>query len=74
MKYKEITEMNDAELSAKELELGRELLEKRFSHAISQLADTAGLGRTRKDLARVKTEMRMRERGAKNNGNQRKEG
>lgn len=52
--------MKDPDLLAREVELGKELMEMRFSHAISQLADTAKMGRTRRDLARIKTEIQSR--------------
>lgn len=60
MKSEEIRQMNDTELAGREIEIGRELLESRSRHAISQLHDTATLRKLRKDIARIKTELRRR--------------
>ena len=55
MKPSELREMSDEELKAKSEELSRELFNLRFRHASGQLENTAGLGKAKKDLARLKT-------------------
>ena len=61
MQYKEIQALSDAELAAK-LEEGRaELFNLRFQMATSQLDNTARVGQVKKDIARIRTEMRARE-------------
>ncbi len=61
MKYKEIRELSDEELS-KKLEEGRaELFNLRFQMATSQLDNTARVTTVKRDIARVQTEMRARQ-------------
>lgn len=61
MKYRDIQELSDEELSQK-LEDGRtELFNLRFQMATSQLDNTARVGQVKKDIARIQTEMRARE-------------
>jgi large subunit ribosomal protein L29 len=55
MKAKELRELSIEELQAKEKELGETLFNLRFQHATNQLDNTAQLGKTRMDIARVKT-------------------
>ena len=55
MKAKELRDLSAEELKEKERELGRELFNLRFQKATGQLGNTAMLGKTKKDLARVKT-------------------
>ena len=55
MKAKDIRELSADELREKEQELHRELFNLRFQKASGQLGNTAMLGKTKKDLARVKT-------------------
>jgi len=55
MKAKELRDLSAEELNEKEQELGRELFNLRFQKATGQLGNTAMLGKTKKDLARVKT-------------------
>ena len=55
MKPSELREMSDEELKAKSEELSRDLFNLRFRHASGQLENTAGLGKAKKDLARVLT-------------------
>ena len=55
MKAKELRDLSAEELREKEQELGRELFNWRFKKATGQLGNTAMLGKTKKDLARVKT-------------------
>lgn len=55
MKAKELRELSIEELQAKEKELSEALFNLRFQHATNQLDNTAQLGKTRIDIARVKT-------------------
>lgn len=58
MKAKELRDLGAEELKEKERELYQELFNLRFQKATGQLGNTAGLGKTKKDLARVKTVLR----------------
>ena len=61
MKYRDIQELSDEELSQK-LEDGRtELFNLRFQMATSQLDNTARVTNVKRDIARVQTEMRARQ-------------
>ena len=61
MKYADIAKLTDDEL-AKKLEEGRaELFNLRFQMATSQLDNTARVRQVKKDIARIQTEMRLRE-------------
>ena len=61
MKYSDIQELSDEELSQK-LEDGRtELFNLRFQMATSQLDNTARVTIVKRDIARVQTEMRARQ-------------
>lgn len=55
MKAKDMRDLSADELKEKEQELHRELFNLRFQKASGQLGNTAMLGKTKKDLARVKT-------------------
>jgi len=55
MKASEIHELSIEELETKEKELVEALFNLRFQHATNQLDNTAQLGKTRRDIARVKT-------------------
>jgi len=55
MKAKELRDLSAEELREKEQELSQELFNLRFQKATGQLGNTAMLGKTKKDLARVKT-------------------
>ncbi len=55
MKAKELRDLSAEELKEKEREMGRELFNLRFQKATGQLGNTSMLGKTKKDLARVKT-------------------
>lgn len=58
MKAKEIRELNAEELAEKEQSLKQELFNLRFQKATGQLGNSAMIGKTKKDLARVKTIIR----------------
>lgn len=55
MKAKELREIDSEELKEKESSLGQELFNLRFQKATGQLGNTTMIGKTKKDLARVKT-------------------
>lgn len=59
-----IRELSDEQLVHKFLERERELVTSRFRLATSQLENTASLSGIRKDIARISTEIRSRERAA----------
>lgn len=61
MKIKEIRDLNVAELKQKGRELGEELFKLRLRHASGQLESPAQMRRVRRDIARVKTIMRVKE-------------
>ena len=54
MKAKELRELSVDELKEKEKDLSQELFNLRFQKATGQLGNTAMIGKTKKDLARVK--------------------
>jgi large subunit ribosomal protein L29 len=58
MKAKELRELSVEELREKEREAKQELFNLRFQKATGQLANTAIISKTKKDLARVKTVLR----------------
>ena len=58
MKAKELRELNHEELLEKERELSQELFNLRFQKATDQLGNTAMIGKTKKELSRVKTVLR----------------
>ena len=58
MKAKEVRDLSAEALQEKERELSQELFNLRFQKATGQLGNTAVLGKTKKDLARVKTLLR----------------
>ncbi|MGD9034813.1 MAG: 50S ribosomal protein L29 [Desulfobacteraceae bacterium] len=55
MKAKELRELSAEELREREGELNQELFNLRIQKATGQLGNTAILGKTKRDLARVKT-------------------
>ncbi|MBW1981121.1 MAG: 50S ribosomal protein L29 [Deltaproteobacteria bacterium] len=55
MKASELRELSREELEVKESELVEALFNLRFQHATGQLDNTAQLGKTRREIARVKT-------------------
>jgi large subunit ribosomal protein L29 len=55
MKANELRDMDTQELAEKETSLRQELFNLRFRKATGQLGNTAMIGKTKKDLARVKT-------------------
>jgi large subunit ribosomal protein L29 len=61
VKAKELRELSVDELTEKEGELKQELFSLRIQKATGQLGNTAVLGKTKKDLARVKTVLKESE-------------
>jgi large subunit ribosomal protein L29 len=61
MKAREIRDMEEAELRKQVATQRRDLLGLRLANATGELDDTAGLGRSRRDLARLLTVARERE-------------
>jgi large subunit ribosomal protein L29 len=55
VKAQELRDLNTDELLVKEKELGQELFNLRFQKGTGQLSNTAAVGKTKKDLAKVKT-------------------
>jgi large subunit ribosomal protein L29 len=55
VKVKELRDLSVSELKEKEESLRQELFNLRFQKATGQLGNSAALGKTKKDLARVKT-------------------
>jgi len=61
MKAKEIRELTAKELPDKLADLKAELFNLRFQHAINQLENPMRLNLVKKDIARVKTQIRANE-------------
>lgn len=61
MKASEIRELTAKELSDKLTDLKAELFNLRFQHAINQLENPMRLNLVKKDIARVKTQIRANE-------------
>lgn len=61
MKAQQVHEMKDDELIAKLGELKQELFNLRFSNATGQLTNPMQMVVCKKDIARIKTELRARE-------------
>lgn len=62
MKKTELSSLSNEQLVHRELELERELVTSRFRLHTNQLEDTSKLGKIRKDIARLQTAARARER------------
>jgi large subunit ribosomal protein L29 len=61
MKAREIRDMQDAELAKHVATLRKDVFGLRFANATGELDNTAGMARTRRDLARALTVARERE-------------
>jgi large subunit ribosomal protein L29 len=61
VKAKDLRELSVEELKEKERELSQEFFNLRFQKATGQLGNTAAMGKTKRDLARVKTVIREME-------------
>jgi len=64
MKTVDLRKLSAGELQDKLTQFSAELFKLRFQHATAQLEKTARLPRTRKDIARVLTVLKEKERGA----------
>jgi large subunit ribosomal protein L29 len=64
MKANEVRDLEAGELAKRVNELRKEVFGLRFANATGELEDTAGLGRAKRDLARLLTVSRERERQA----------
>jgi large subunit ribosomal protein L29 len=60
VKASELRDLEPADLTKHLAELRKELFGLRFSNATGELEDTAGIGRTKRDLARALTVQRER--------------
>ncbi len=60
MKFKEVLEKTDAELTAELVEKARELATLRTQATIQKLENNSLIGKTRRDVARIKTALRQR--------------
>jgi len=61
MKASEIRELSREELERKVDELKQTLFNLRFQHEVGQLENPQKVKQTRRDIARVRTELRQRE-------------
>ena len=61
MKKDEIKEMATADLQARLVEMEKDYRQLKINHAISPVDNPAKITADRRDIARVKTELRMRE-------------
>ncbi len=64
MKATEIRELSDEELKNKESELKDQLFKLKFQHTLGQLENTVKMKNVKKDLARIKTILTERAKGA----------
>ena len=58
---KELRDLADSELASRLGETKQELFNLRFQHVTGQLDNYARLGQVKKDIARIRTELRRRE-------------
>jgi large subunit ribosomal protein L29 len=61
MKTSDLREKSDAELVELEKQLAGELFQARLQNYTNQLDDTSSIPKRRRDVARVRTELRRRE-------------
>ena len=67
MKPREIRELSVDELQRKGDDLTQELFNLRFQHGVGQLENTAKLKETKKDIARVRTILKEKQRSESEN-------
>lgn len=60
MKYSEIKELTTQELAEKLVEEKANLAKQRLTHTVSQLENPLNIRHTRRDVARIQTELRRR--------------
>jgi large subunit ribosomal protein L29 len=63
MKARELKELTDDELRQKEKELTDQLFKLRFQHTLGQVENAMKLRNIRRDLARIKTILKEKEKG-----------
>jgi len=63
VKAEELKELSIQELVEREKELARELFNLRFQMATGQLSNHTSIGKTKRDIARVKTVLREKDTG-----------
>jgi large subunit ribosomal protein L29 len=68
MKASDLRDLSLEELAGKEKDIREELFNLRFQHATGQLENTMRIPQLRKDLARVKTLLREKERAGISGG------
>ncbi len=61
MKKEEIREMATADLRDRLQQMEKEYLQQKMNHAVTPVDNTAKITADRRDIARVKTELRRRE-------------
>jgi large subunit ribosomal protein L29 len=61
MKIHEIKELKDEELIKQIAEEEKSMLDLRFAHQLKQLTNTAKLKLTKRDIAKLKTELKARQ-------------
>jgi large subunit ribosomal protein L29 len=66
MKYSEIKELTTQELEEKLVEEKANLAKQRLTHTVSQLENPLNIRHTRRDVARIQTELRKRKLEAEN--------
>lgn len=64
MKFSEVAELTDEELSRRLEEIKESYMKLRFQHATGQLDSTAKLRDARRDIARIETAFSQRKRAA----------
>jgi len=66
VKADEVKNLSVAELKQKEIDLNQEIFNLKFQKATGQLGNTSIIGKTKKDLARVKTILKQMEESGEN--------
>jgi len=61
MKMSEIKELSDEQLVHQELQLEREIIDSRIKKSFNTLTDSSIFAKMRKDIARIQTEITLRE-------------
>ena len=64
MKIDKVRNMSQAELASEELKLKKELFNLRFQHVTGQLENPLKMREVKRDIARVKTALREKERAS----------
>ncbi len=64
MQANELRKLSVGELNEKLVSARKSLFDSRFQHATAQLENTAGLPKTRRDIARILTVLKEKQKGA----------